>query len=195
MCIPLLRRWMAREFACVRRLSARVRATSRLSPVARVGPQFAHPAAGLCRKDPDRPGTSAGKRRFRSTPTCCTCRPRARCSKIPCAEPEEFVFSGSHGSCTPMRRNMSRSSSGVATRRGRRRVPVAGGAADAAERDRWQAQDRPSRSGREPLSRAWCGSSSTRARPASSAGSRPSASTVSAPSPSRETRDAAALSG
>ena len=125
--------------------------------VAGMGPDLAH---ADCSSSPRRtrsrsPRTSAARRRSRSTPTCCTPPPRARCWRtrprrrrptstsapfIPRTRPDtpEYVEIGFEA-----RRSGQR----------RRRGAVAGRAADAAQRARRPARRRPARPRREPLRR------------------------------------------
>ena len=121
--------------------------------------------------DPDRHATSAARRRSRSTPTCCTSRPRARCSRTRGSSPRSIVYQPHRRARKPAPDKAAICRDRVRARRpgrGRRRGAVAGGAADPAQRARRQARHRPARSRREPLRRHEDRAASTRRRAARS---------------------------
>ncbi len=106
--------------------------------VARMGPDLAHPAARIRREapDPDRHATSAARRRSRSTPTCCTSRPRARCWRTRGSSPRNTSISRTVAPEKAPDKPQYVEIDFAPRRpgRGRRRGAVAGGAADAAQR-------------------------------------------------------------
>ena len=125
--------------------------------VARMGSDQPHRADRIRRAAPD-PGparTSAAKRRSRPTRTCCTPRPRARCSRIRGTRcPTMSIRAPSIRRTRPTRPSTSRSISSAATAsRSTARAMSPGDAAGDAQRTRPHARHRPARSGREPLRR------------------------------------------
>ena len=87
--------------------------------VARMGSDLAHPPDRVRRQPPDpgRPRQARRRRRSRSMRTCCTSRPRARCSKTPGSSPRNMsIAAPSPRNRRPTGRSMSRSTLSAAIR-------------------------------------------------------------------------------